>query len=103
MVPLEIIQYKSTFVMLTCAFYQGKTFLPLQEHNVKPAQGYAYALFSLSLYSAKDAHILVKVLLDHFTKHEECPVELMKHHDESSPSFLYGITAAVAGILPQPS
>ncbi|XP_033624663.1 dymeclin-like isoform X2 [Asterias rubens] len=48
---------------------------------------------------AKDAHILVKVLLDHFTKHEECPVELMKHHDESSPSFLYGITAAVAAGL----
>ncbi|XP_022085967.1 dymeclin-like [Acanthaster planci] len=47
---------------------------------------------------AKDAHILVKTLLDHFVKHEECPAELLKPQ-ESSPSFLYGITAAVAAGL----
>ncbi|XP_072032862.1 dymeclin-like [Amphiura filiformis] len=47
---------------------------------------------------AKDAHILVKSLLDHFIKHQECPPELLE--DSKEPvSFLYGITAAVAAGL----
>ena len=38
----------------------------------------------------------MKTLLDHFIKHQECPPELLK--DSAEPvSFLYGITAAVAG------
>ena len=53
-------------------------------------------LFYFSIFSARDAHILVKSLLDHFIKHQDCPPELLQ--DSKEPvSFLYGITAAVAG------
>ena len=47
--------------------------------------------------SADDAHILVKILLDQFIKREECPAELLKDSTKP-PSFLYGISAAIAGV-----
>lgn len=48
------------------------------------------------VHSSEDAHILIKMLLDNFIKHEECPPELLGKPEESV-GLLYGLGAAVAG------
>ncbi|XP_071824894.1 dymeclin-like isoform X2 [Apostichopus japonicus] len=47
---------------------------------------------------SEDAHILIKMLLDNFIKHEECPPELLGKPEESV-GLLYGLGAAVAAGL----